>query len=62
MTKREKADLLAKLFRMADSLRYELAPGIHTYHQCPCGRSKTRAGRCWRCWLDEMNALAKGAE
>ena len=27
-------------------IRYEESPGIHTYHQCECGRMKARSGMC----------------
>jgi len=38
-------------------LRYELASGVHTYHNCKCGRKKTRAGRCSLCLEEELARL-----
>ena len=38
-------------------IRYEEASGIHTYHQCDCGRMRTRSGRCATCWTDLLATL-----
>lgn len=39
------------------ALQYERAPGVHTYHACPCGRNPTRAGRCWKCLTEYIANL-----
>ena len=48
-------------------LKYQLAPGIHTWSDCPCGRSGRRGSSpCWECLLEEYVAaygpLPKGSE
>lgn len=43
-----------KLLQLAYDLAHELADGVHTYHQCDCGRAATRSGKCWMCLMDEM--------
>ena len=48
-----KMDLTAGMKRLCSDLAYELSYGIHTYHQCPCKRTVTRAGRCWLCHIEE---------
>jgi hypothetical protein len=35
-------------------IKYEQAEGIHTYHQCKCGRMATRAGRCVLCLQEDL--------
>lgn len=37
---------------IARRIAYEQHAGIHTYHDCKCGRSITRAGICPDCWRD----------
>lgn len=38
-------------------IQYEESPGVHTYHNCKCGRMRTRAGRCAKCWKDCLEEL-----
>jgi hypothetical protein len=38
-------------------LAYEEHPGVHTYHQCECGRGNTRIGRCPKCLREEIETL-----
>jgi hypothetical protein len=39
-------------------IRYEEAPGIHTYHHCPyCQKHRTRAGKCADCLKKELEDL-----
>jgi len=40
-------------------LRYELTPGLHTYHKCSCGRHPTRRGPCWQCLIEEYHKKAE---
>ena len=47
--------------RIRYDLAYELADGIHTYHQCKCNRTSTRAGRCIVCLAEDLIEL-KGAK
>jgi len=42
-----------RLNSLLSDLRYELAPGVHTYHYCPCGWS-TRRGRCAVCLVGDF--------
>lgn len=44
--------------RLEGLIRYEQAPGVHTFHDCRCGRGLTRAGRCAAC-LREMLQVAR---
>ena len=40
---------------MAHRLNYEIDPGLHTYHQCRCGRMQARsANGCALCVVEEM--------
>jgi hypothetical protein len=32
----------------------ESAMGIHTYHNCDCGRGSCRSEQCIQCWKEEM--------
>jgi len=43
-----------QLRQLANDYLYETAPGIHTYHACPCRRGRTRRGECHRCVLDAI--------
>ena len=38
-------------------MAYELASGVHTYHQCKCGRNATRTGRCIVCLAEDLIEL-----
>lgn len=38
---------------------YEVAPGIHTYSKCDCGRHITRSGTCYICRLKKMEEIIK---
>ena len=39
--------------RWIDSeIRYESHQGIHTYHQCECGRGLCRSAMCATCWSE----------
>lgn len=43
-------DYIEELHRLSGDIKYELAPGIHTYHLCPhCKKRNTRSGRCAVC-------------
>ncbi len=41
-------------------MSYELADGIHTDHQCKCGRNATRRGRCIVCLAEDLVELHAG--
>jgi len=43
-----------KLGILLHDIKYELAEGIHTYHQCGCGKRATRRGECAYCLLDKF--------
>lgn len=34
---------------------------VHTWHECPCGRSTCRRLRCADCWRDALAVLEGGA-
>jgi len=36
-------------------IRYEQADGIHTYHQCDCGRKSCRSTMCDLCWKELLS-------
>lgn len=38
-------------------IEYELMKGIHTYHQCECGRKMARSYMCSLCWKDVLREL-----
>lgn len=38
-------------------IKYERAPGVHTYHMCKCGRKGTRSGKCDLCWEEILEEL-----
>jgi len=49
-----KPDKAEKRLRiLLSDLRYEFDFGIHTCHQCECGRNSTRRGPCWQCLVEE---------
>jgi len=33
-------------------IRYEKADGVHTYHNCKCGRDSCRSVMCAECWRE----------
>lgn len=35
-------------------LQHETREGIHTFHQCECGRMATRGGNCVLCWAETL--------
>ena len=37
---------------------YERRPGVHTYHQCECGRKSARSLMCEQCWFEEIKFMA----
>ena len=39
-------------------IRHEERPGIHTYHDCPCGRGKCRTVQCATCWRELLTQTA----
>lgn len=41
------------------SIRYESSEGVHTYHQCDCGRGFCRREKCLECWREELSKLEK---
>ena len=43
-------------------IAYEKHKGVHTYHQCPCGRNATRSGKCWECLEEELKVLTTQAD
>lgn len=47
-----------RIQQIRDALDYEKAPGIHTYHQCKCGRMGTRRGKCTKCLYEELRKLS----
>ncbi len=46
-----------KLGWAKSELRHEQAKGIHTYHQCECGRQACRTNKCVLCWKEEIENL-----
>jgi hypothetical protein len=38
-------------------IKYELHKGVHTYHQCECGRKACRSTMCSLCWEDILKHL-----
>jgi len=56
---REKKDTIMDL---ESRIKYEKHKGVHTYHNCPCGRNSTRAGTCWECLEEELKVLTTQAE
>ena len=42
---------------LKSKLRYETHQGIHTYHECECGRSRTRSGWCPQCCREMLAVL-----
>ena len=39
-------------------LRYEKRTGVHTMHQCECGRGAARNTMCAECWHEEIRHMA----
>lgn len=39
-------------------IKYEEHKGVHTYHQCRCGRMRTRAGKCVLCLKEELKEVS----
>lgn len=40
--------------RLKADLRYEQMGGVHTYHQCCCGRMQCRSGACVLCLKERI--------
>ena len=36
---------------------YEQHKGIHTYHQCDCGRKSCRSAMCDLCWKEILKEI-----
>ena len=51
-----------KLEWAKSELRYEQHKGVHTIHQCKCGRSGCRSNMCILCWEEEIRKLEKGGK
>lgn len=46
---------MTEVNQLLSELRYQLAPGIHTYSMCECGRKPCRGyGPCELCVTDEL--------
>ena len=41
-------------------IRYETAPGIHTFTMCRCGRHGCRGSLCYRCWEEKLREMERG--
>lgn len=42
-------------------VKYELSPGIHTYHTCQyCGKYSTRRGKCAICLVKDFKETCNG--
>ncbi len=49
--------LMMKIINVEYWLRYELAIGTHTNHQCDCNRMATRRGKCILCLANDLEVL-----
>lgn len=49
----------AKLDWAKSELRHEEHKGIHTFHQCECGRRGCRSNKCVLCWKEEIARLSQ---
>ncbi|MCK9482828.1 MAG: hypothetical protein M0R34_00480 [Candidatus Marinimicrobia bacterium] len=46
---------MGRIRKFLSDIEYELADGIHTYHQCPhCRTYRTRSGMCAKCLLERF--------
>lgn len=59
MNKELKNDILHLI---SVDIRYEESKGIHTYHDCNCGRLQTRKGICAICLRELKAQLELGIE
>ena len=52
MTEKQRRE---KAFADLGEIYYELAPGIHTYHICPCCEERAARGeKCYVCLMKEI--------
>ncbi len=54
VNKRKEKDLIAKVLALFMLLKYELAPGVHTRHQCECDERPARGSKCFMCLIEEL--------
>lgn len=48
-------ELLVEALLLTTEIRYELAEGVHTRHECPyCKERSTRAGKCFMCLIGKF--------
>ena len=40
-----------------NQIKYESAPGEHTFSMCKCGRQGCRGSKCLKCWEEELEKL-----
>ena len=59
MNKKQHKQYIADLNGLLFLLRYETADGVHTYHDCECGRLPTRRGKCTICMTTEFSEKYK---
>ncbi len=38
-------------------IRHESHKGVHTYHQCDCGRGGCRSVMCTQCWKELLKEV-----
>ena len=58
MTSKTRKKLIKERIKQLESdLYYEEFPGVHTYTQCSCGRTSTRAGVCTLCLKESIAKL-----
>lgn len=53
---------LAKELTVKDiesEIMYEEHKGIHTYHECDCGRGACRSSMCAKCWREVLDKKIK---
>jgi len=56
-TENQKKTEIQRFQNLIGAIHHELVPGIHTYHECECGKRGTRKGKCPECLLKEYRNI-----
>ena len=57
---KEETELLYEAVCLKAELNRELAPGMHTRHQCSCGKRSCRGNKCFLCLIKGyLNAVGE---
>ena len=57
ISKFKKKAMKERIEYLESNIRYNNAPGVHTFSMCPCGRQSSRSGDCNLCMQEQIDKL-----